>query len=117
MSFCLVIIEKYDLKDRKILYELDINSRQSFRSIGRKVCLSKDVVASRVKKFKEIGLINTFFTVIDSSKLGYISFRFYLVFQHTTPKIEKEIVDYFVKSNNILWVTLIKGKFNLTVAI
>jgi len=43
-------MEKLDLKDRKILHELDKNSRQSFRIIGRKVSLSKDVVANRVKK-------------------------------------------------------------------
>ena len=42
-------MEKLDLKDKKILYELDIDCRQSFRSIGRKVGLSKDVVATRVK--------------------------------------------------------------------
>jgi len=41
-------MEKLDIKDKKILYELDLDSRQSFRSIGRKVGLTKDVVASRV---------------------------------------------------------------------
>ena len=50
-------MEKIDLKDRKILYHLDINSRESFRSIGKKVGLSKDVVASRVKKLEEKGFI------------------------------------------------------------
>jgi hypothetical protein len=33
-------MEKLDLKDRKILYELDINSRQSFSQLGKKVGLS-----------------------------------------------------------------------------
>ena len=117
MSFCLDIMEKIDLKDRKILYELDIDSRQSFRSIGRKIGLSKDAVASRVNKLKESGIINSFFTVIDSSKLGFISFRFYLTFQHTTPEIENEIIDYFIKNKNVWWVTSIKGRYNLAVAI
>jgi len=58
-------MEKLDLKDKKILYELDIDSRQSFRSIGRKVGLSKDVVASRVKKLQEIGIIKRFFARYD----------------------------------------------------
>ena len=43
-------MEKIDVKDRKILYQLANDSRQSFRSIGRKVGLSKDIVASRVKR-------------------------------------------------------------------
>ena len=59
-------MEKLDLKDRKILYELDINSRQSFRSIGRKVGLSKDIVASRIKKLIDKGIIIRFFTYYDT---------------------------------------------------
>jgi len=40
------------LKDRKLLYHPDLDSRQSFRFLGRKVGLSKDIVASRVKKLQ-----------------------------------------------------------------
>ena len=50
MQFCLVLMERLDLKDRKILYHLGLDSRQSFRAIGKKVGLSKDVVTNRVKK-------------------------------------------------------------------
>ena len=43
---------KLDLKDRKILYELDINSRQPFAAIAKKVGLSKQTVINRVKKLR-----------------------------------------------------------------
>ena len=33
-----------DKKDRKILYQLDLDSRQTVTQIGRKVNLKKDVV-------------------------------------------------------------------------
>ena len=39
-----------DLKDRKIFYELDFDSRQSFLQLGKKVDLQKDMVAYRVKR-------------------------------------------------------------------
>ena len=39
-----------DLKDRKILYELDINSRQSNSEIAKKTGLSKQVIGLRIKK-------------------------------------------------------------------
>ena len=48
---------KVDIKDKKILYHLEINSRQSFNSIGKKVGLSKVNVAYRVKKLQEKGII------------------------------------------------------------
>jgi len=110
-------MEKIDLKDRKILYELDLNSRQSFRSIGRKVGLSKDVVASRVKKLIDGSIIKSFYTVIDYSKLGYFSFRIYLVFRQTTQEIEKEIIDYFVKDKLVFWVCKAQGPIDLEVAV
>ncbi len=46
-------MENLDVEDKKILYELDIDSRQSFSQIGRKVGLSKDVVAYRVLERKK----------------------------------------------------------------
>ena len=49
-----------DLKDRKILYELDKNSRQSFADIAKKVRLSKEVVQYRVKRLQDEGYINYF---------------------------------------------------------
>lgn len=106
---------KLNLKDRKILYQLDLNSRQSLSSIGKQVGLPKNVVAYRIKRLQKEGLIKNFYTVIDASKLGYISFRFYLTFQYTTPEIEKEIIEYFVKNEYTYWIGTIEGRFDLVV--
>ena len=108
-------MEKLDLKDKKILYELDIDSRQSFRSIGRKVGLSKDVVASRVKKLQETGIIKRFFARYDTLQLGYNLLRFYFKFQYATPEIKKEIIDHFMNNEyvNILFST--EGSYDLGV--
>ena len=73
-------MEKLDLKDRKILYHLDINCRQSFSQIGKKVGLHKDVVAYRVKKLQKKEIIKGFINVVDYSKLGYNLYRFYFTF-------------------------------------
>jgi len=40
-------IAEIDLKDRRILYQLDIDSRQSFSQIGKKVGLHKDNIPHR----------------------------------------------------------------------
>jgi len=84
------ILYEVDLKDRKILYELDYDSRQSFSQIGKKVGLHKNIILYRVKRLMEKGIIRYFYTVIDSFKLGYNSFRMYIVFQNTTPAIKKK---------------------------
>lgn len=107
-------MEKLDLKDRKIIYHLDFDSRQSFRTIGKKVGLSKDVVTNRVKRLQEKGIIKNFYTYIDTSKFhGMISFRCYFSFQNATPDIKKEIVDYLVKSDYTNSVHSIFGSYDL----
>lgn len=109
-------MEKLDLKDRKILYELDSDSRQSFRSIGRKVGLSKDVVASRVEKLKENGIIIRFFTYYDILQLGLNYLRFYFKFQYVTPEIKKEIIDHFMKNDNVKYLFSTEGSYDLGVS-
>ncbi|UCB58733.1 MAG: winged helix-turn-helix transcriptional regulator, partial [Thermoplasmatales archaeon] len=89
-------MEKLDLKDRKILYELDLNSRQSDSEIGRKVGLNKGMVNYRINRLIEKGIIRNFYTMIDASRLGYLSCRFFMKFQYDDLEKEKEIIDYFV---------------------
>ncbi len=60
-----------DLKDRKILYELDLDCRQSNTQIGKKVGLKKDVVSYRIKRMQDEGIIRNFLTAINTFKLGY----------------------------------------------
>ena len=62
---------KIDLKDRKILYQLDLNSRQSLTQIGKNVGLKKDVVSYRIKRLQDEGVIKD---------LLYSCYRIYLQF-------------------------------------
>jgi DNA-binding Lrp family transcriptional regulator len=104
---------KIDSKDREILYQLDLDSRQSFAKIGKKVGLSKTVVAYRVNKLIENEIIKTFYTVIDAFKLGYISFRIYLVYQYMNQQKEKEIINYFTSQKLTWWTISAEGRFDL----
>jgi Lrp/AsnC family leucine-responsive transcriptional regulator len=108
-------MEKLDIKDQKIVYYLDLNSRQSFSQIGKKVGLHKDSVAHRVKRLQEKGIIVRFNTLIDSLKLGYTCIRFYLNFQYITPEIKNEIIDHFVDFKRTQLVASPEGGFELCV--
>ena len=108
-------MEKLDLKDKKILFELDQNSRQSFRSIGRKVGLSKDVVASRVSKLQERGIIKRFYPYFDQIQFGRTMCRFYFKYHYITPKIKKEIIDHFCCNENVQNVFSTEGSYDFGV--
>jgi Lrp/AsnC family transcriptional regulator for asnA, asnC and gidA len=106
-------MENIDLKDRKILYELDLNARQSDASIGRKVDLSKDVVNRRIRKLIEKGVIKNFYTIVDATRLGYISGRFIIKFQHDTPEKEIEMINLLVSKPYTWWIGRIEGQRDL----
>ncbi|MEF8848285.1 MAG: winged helix-turn-helix transcriptional regulator [Candidatus Thermoplasmatota archaeon] len=89
-----------DKKDRKILYQLDLNSRKSNTQIGKKVELTKDVVSYRIKKMQEEGIIKKFWTAIDTFNLGYNVFRIYINFQDVDSQIKNKIIDHFVNCGN-----------------
>jgi len=108
-------MEKLDLKDWKILYQLDLNCRQSNTQIGKKVGLSKDVVGYRIKRMQELGIIRWFWTAIDTFKLGYDVYRIYITLQNVYSEKNKEIIDYFVKCKDTWVVSTAKGEVDLDV--
>jgi len=108
---------KIDLKDRKILYYLDLDCRQSNTQIGKKVGLKKDVVSYRIKRMQDEGIITNYWTTINTFRLGYNVFRVYINFQYVSSKIKEEIIQYFVNYPNSWVVATIKGEIDLDVVI
>lgn len=104
-----------NLKDRKMLYELDLNSRQSFQEIGKKVRLSKELVFYRIKKLEEMGIIQRYSTMVDVGKLGYMNFRIFLKFQNTTIAKEQEIINHLEKQRIVGWFVTVEGNWDLNV--
>jgi len=92
-----------DLKDRKILYQLDLNCRQTDTQIGKKVGLSRKVVDYRIKRMEEKGVITGYWTAINSFKLGYQVFRIYIKYNDADEEKKQEIIDYFTNYKNS-WV-------------
>lgn len=106
--------ELLDVKDKKILYELDICSRTSNSEIAKKVRLSKDVVTYRIKELEKKGFIRGYYAIIDFSRLGFFSMRIYLKFLDVNPDKEKEIIEYLVNNKKVLFVARTYGYSDLT---
>ena len=108
---------KIDLKDRKILYQLDLDCRQSNNQIGKKVGLKRDVVAYRINRMQEEGIIKYFWTVIDTFKLGYNVFRVYFNFQDISKEEKEQLVQDFVDYKNSWAVSSIAGPIDFSAVI
>lgn len=60
-----------DRTDWKLLDELQLDARQSFSELGRRVGLSQPAVAERVKALESAGIIRGYRVDVDREKLGF----------------------------------------------
>ncbi|MEK7105723.1 MAG: Lrp/AsnC family transcriptional regulator, partial [Patescibacteria group bacterium] len=104
---------KLTLKDRKLLYELDLDSRQSVNELARKIGVSKTAVTYKLKKFEQEGIIRHFHTIVDVGKLGYMSFRLYLNLEDTTSQKESEIIEFLKSKKQVTWLVSIEGDYDI----
>jgi len=101
---------KLDLIDRKVLCELDLNSRTPVTKIAKKLKQSRERINYRINNLIKTGVIRKFVTMINPAKLGYSIYKMFFKFQNVTKQIEQEIIDWFVNDNYIYWVANTKGR-------
>lgn len=104
---------RLDVKDKKILFELDADSKQSFQEIGKKVRLSKDSVFYRIKNLEKKGVIQRYQTLIDVGKLGYMSFRIFYRLQNVDSITEREIIEFLKNQKIVVWMVSIEGYWDI----
>lgn len=102
-----------DETDKKLLFELNWDCRQTNTSLGKKLHTSKQVVAYRINQLEKEGIIRSYHALIDWRKLGYNSIRVYLKLHNVTPAIEKEIHEYIKKDPLFMWSIKFEGDFDL----
>ncbi len=98
-----------DLKDKKILYHLDLNSRKPINQIAKNIGLSKDLTNYRLKKLEKEEYVLGYQTIIDFKKLGYLTIRTRITLIDTTPQKEKEIIDFLIKQKKVFFILELEG--------
>lgn len=108
---------KLNFIDKKILYQLDCDSRQAISSISKKAQVSRDIVNYRIKKFLDEKLLLKFYTIIDISKLGYAAHKNFIRFQNMTEEKEKEFIEFIQNNPKVVYSASYDGKFDIVVSI
>ena len=99
-----------DKKDRKILYELDFNARQTDSEIAKKVGLSREVVNYRINGLLEKGIIKNFLTILNHNALGYLAFRIFFKFRDVSTEKEEELVEFL--QEKVAWLVRVRGNWS-----
>lgn len=104
---------KLDLKDQKLLYELDNNSRQSASKIGKKIGLSPEVVNYRIKRLEKEKIITQYQLIVNLSTLNIYQFKICLSFQHIKSEVLGTKIEELKKMDSIKWIISSKGNWDL----
>ena len=102
-----------DLIDRKLLYELNWNARQTHTALAKKLHVSKQVVSYRIKQAEKRGIIMSYHAVIDWRKLGYNAIRVYLKWQNINLDKEKEVYQLIKEDPLFMWSIRFEGDIDI----
>ncbi|PIZ51136.1 hypothetical protein COY27_04625 [Candidatus Woesearchaeota archaeon CG_4_10_14_0_2_um_filter_33_13] len=106
-----------DKKDKRVLFELEQDSRQPLQKIAKAVGLSKEAVFHRIKNLEKDGIIKKYITEVDIYRLGFQYFPILLKFQNSTAIIENEIIDYLKKNKYVAWLASCEGNWDINLTI
>jgi len=107
---------KLDLKDNKILFNLDFKVRQTNSELARKVGLSKQGVDYKIQKLIENKVILGFYPIINLPLLGYTYGRIFLNLQNLTEEKETRILRELVENPKINWILRSEGNYDIIIA-
>lgn len=99
--------------DKKLLFELNWNCRQTNTALGRKLRVSKQVINYRINQLEKNGIIKSYYALIDWRKLGFNAIRIYLKWQNINPEKEEEIYESIRKDPFFMWTVKFQGEVDI----
>lgn len=106
-----------DLLDKKILYELDFDSRMSVTTLAKRVHTSKEKANFRVKRLIHNGFIKGFITTLFTSHLNRFYYKLFYKFNKTTPDLDSEILTFLNNYPKTAWLGSFEGPYDLALLI
>jgi len=106
-----------DLKDRKILARLVLESRTPFSTLRKDCMLSRDGVKYRIDRLRKRGLIQAFIPQINFRALGYHDFHLFLVIDESDRKKKEQFIRSLSEKPFVREVMEYSDRFDLEVVI
>ncbi|MBS3079508.1 Lrp/AsnC family transcriptional regulator [Candidatus Pacearchaeota archaeon] len=104
-----------DELDRKILYEISENARESHNVLARKLRCSREVFDYRLKKFQDQRIINTYQARINISNFIYGGYILLIQTINLSKKSEKLILNKVKSNQKTQFIGNIGGEYDLII--
>jgi DNA-binding Lrp family transcriptional regulator len=104
---------KLDLRDKKLLFELDKNSRISLSELAKKLKTSKEVVHYRLNNLINNKIILRFHTVPATYRFGLTAYKVYMRLSDYSEQDYKKMIDFLNAHKDVFWIGICKGRWDL----
>lgn len=108
---------RLDAKDKRILAAIAHDARMPRTAIAKKVGLSKDAVAYRLKRLEEQGIIQGYTAVVDTALLGFITYHLLITLRQPTKEERERIISLFKASPFVKVIIEFSGKYDFEVGV
>jgi DNA-binding Lrp family transcriptional regulator len=104
-------------RDLQVMSELDKDARISLTKIAKRVNLSKQAVSCRIDSLIKKDIIQMFYTIVNTSSLGYIPFYLFLTLRNLTIDKENEIRTYLKENQHVTTFNFCDGVYDLVIGL
>lgn len=104
---------KLDLRDKKLLFELDKNSRATLSDLAKKLKTSKEVIHYRLKKLIDENVILRFHTITPLYRFGLTAYKVYLRLSDCSKENLDKLINYLLTNKDVFWFGTCNGRWDL----
>lgn len=108
-------VVRLDTLDKKLLYELDGDSRQSLSQLARTLKQGRDRVGYRVERLVKEGVIRQFTVTINPYRLGYTLYKTYLKVSKARGRYDA-LIKSLSAHPRVYWIADCDGRWDLIFA-
>ena len=102
-----------DLKDKRILAELEMDARMPITILAKKVGLSRQVIEYRIKRIQTEGILFGAIGVFDSAVVGNYWYRILLRLKKITKEQKNTIIKTILEEKQLFWLGEIGGNWDI----
>jgi len=106
-----------DKTDKRLLFELDSNSRTPLVELGKKLKLLPETVSYKLQRLHANGILKGSYAVINGARLGYMHHKVFIRLQNATEREIESIIRFSAALPSVMRVIRFDGEFDLDVVV
>ncbi len=104
---------KITSKDQKLLSSLDFNASAPLSTLAKQCHIKRETLEYRLKRLEAYGIINGYYVVLNTPKLGMMSYKVMIKYQSVSSELEDKILEELASMDEVGWIVKTEGCYDL----